>query len=79
MPAMDGFQVLRGLRGAQATQRVPVVMFTTSQLEDDVERAYREGANSYVVKPSSIDGMRRFVDSLDEFWFCVATLPPTRP
>ena len=79
MPGMDGFQVLRKLRAEEATRVIPVCMFTTSSLADDIDRAYREGANSYFVKPNSVEGLRKFVDSFDEYWFQRAQLPTQRP
>ena len=75
MPGMDGFEVLRKLRSEEATRAIPVVMFTTSGLPEDIDRAYREGANSYFVKPSSVGDLRKFVDSIDQYWFQVAKLP----
>jgi CheY-like chemotaxis protein len=75
MPGMDGFQVLRTLRSDDATRTIPVVMFTTSSLVEDIDRAYREGANSYFVKPSSVEDLRKFVDSFDQYWFQGAKLP----
>lgn len=50
-------------------------MFTTSGLADDVDRAYREGANSYFVKPSSLGELRFFVDCFGEYWFKRSKLP----
>ncbi len=78
MPGMDGFQVLRRLRSDEATRSIPVVMVTTSDLPADIDRAYREGANSYYVKPSSVEELGKFVDSFDKYWFECAKLPSPR-
>jgi CheY-like chemotaxis protein len=75
MPAMDGFQVLRAIRAAPATRAVPVVMFTTSNLQDDVDLAYREGANGYFVKPGSMGELKRWIEAVDEYWFSLVKLP----
>ena len=75
MPGMDGFEVLRKLRSGVATRTIPVVMVTTSDMPADIDRAYREGANSYYVKPSSVEELGKFVASFDQYWFQCAKLP----
>src|SRR5439155_12819930 len=51
MPRMDGFQVLEWLRAQPGIRGIPVVVLTTSDLMQDVNRAYTLGANSFLVKP----------------------------
>jgi len=50
MPKIDGLQVLKWIRGNEKTKHVPVVMFSTSDDEQDIANSYDLGANSYVVK-----------------------------
>lgn len=50
MPKVDGFEVLREIRAAAHTRDLPVVVVSSSSREDDVRRAYRMGANSFLVK-----------------------------
>jgi len=50
MPKVDGLSVLRELRSDERTQRIPVVVVSSSDREIDVREAYRLGANSYLVK-----------------------------
>ena len=75
MPEKDGYEVLRELRGETATRLLPVVMLTTSDVPEHVDEAYRQGANSYIVKPSSIAEMKAFVEQFEAFWFRLARLP----
>jgi CheY-like chemotaxis protein len=75
MPAMNGFEVLRKLREFETVGHIPVVMLTTSTLPADVERAYREGANSFIVKPNSVDEMQAFAEGFSQYWFKLARLP----
>jgi two-component system, response regulator len=53
MPRVDGFQVLRKIRSDPATGDLPVVMFSSSTLVEDVERAYNLGVTAYCAKPIS--------------------------
>lgn len=50
MPQVDGFEVLRRLRGSPQTRSIPVVMVSSSERPEDVRRSYALGANSYLVK-----------------------------
>lgn len=50
LPKMDGFEVLRHLRGAEATAKVPVIMLTNLSQPEDVQRGLTLGANDYLVK-----------------------------
>jgi len=50
MPVLDGWEVLRRLRGDRRTHRIPIVIISTSDRPQDVEKSYELGANSFVVK-----------------------------
>jgi len=56
MPGMDGFEVLRRVRGDDRLRALPVVALTSSEREDDRDQALRLGVTWYVCKP--IDGAR---------------------
>ena len=56
-------------------RRIPVIVLTTSQSEDDIFRAYDLNANCYVTKPVDFDQFTRAIRVLDEFWFGAAKLP----
>jgi CheY-like chemotaxis protein len=66
MPDLDGFSVLRLLRGEGNT--VPVVMLSGSARQNDVDRAYALGCNGYLQKPTSIDGYRALAAALVAYW-----------
>src|SRR4051812_49319470 len=51
MPRMDGFQVVGWVRQQPLLKRLPVIIFSSSDQEHDINRAYDLGANSYLVKP----------------------------
>ena len=75
MPRENGFSVLGRLRESPEHTVIPVVMLSTSTVGDDVDRAYRLGANSFIGKPSSSDEMRDIARHIDEFWFETALVP----
>ena len=68
MPRKDGFDVLRWRQEHPAFAHVSVVVFSSSYLVEDVERAYALGANSYVVKPNDPVRLERFVRTLQIWW-----------
>ncbi len=73
--AGDGCEVLAEIKGDEAVCTIPVVVWTTSANPHDVERCYRAGANSYVLKPLDMDTFLREVQALTRYWFDVVMLP----
>lgn len=71
MPKVDGFEVLRHLKGDAETCSIPVVVLTSSALESDVLRAYGLGANSYVVKPMEFESLTDVLGCVGEYWLSV--------
>ena len=59
MPRLDGFEVLAHLKGDPKLMRIPVIMLTSTDNQNEINRAHEMGANGYVVKPVSIES---FVD-----------------
>lgn len=68
MPRKDGFAVLRWRRETPALARLPIVVFSSSNLQTDISQAYALGANSYVVKPTDPVRLERMVRALHEWW-----------
>ena len=75
LPKVDGLEVLRYLKTNPQFQMVPVVVLTTSSEESDVQVAYREGANSYIIKPVDFDKFNQVVDNIHSYW-CMLNVPP---
>ena len=69
MPKVDGFGVLKWVRANPALSHLRVVMLTTSDESEDVDRAYLLGANSYLVKPISFDAYAELIGTAIRFWF----------
>ncbi len=76
LPKKDGREVLEELKHDGDLKRIPVVILTTSQAEQDILKAYELNANCYITKPVDLDQFLKVVRSIDEFWFTVVTLPP---
>jgi CheY-like chemotaxis protein len=68
MPLMDGFAVLTSLRREPRFRQLPVVVLTGSSLSPDVSRAYRLGANSFLVKPAGVEQLRAALTEMVHFW-----------
>jgi CheY-like chemotaxis protein len=69
MPRLDGFQVLEWLRRQPGLRRLPVIVFTSSDVSQDIRRAYDLGANSYVVKPHASQDLESVASRLQSYWF----------
>jgi CheY-like chemotaxis protein len=76
MPGVDGFEVLRQAKVTPATKRIPVVVLSSSTEDRDRARAYDLGANSYLVKPISIDGFLSTVRLVRDYWLALDVGPP---
>jgi two-component system response regulator len=76
LPKVDGLEVLRRLRAAPRTRRLPVVILTSSGEERDLVEAYDRGANSYVRKPVDFVQFVEAVKQLGLFWLVVNQPPP---
>jgi len=68
LPRLDGFSVLREVKSAPALRHLPVVVLTSSSSDRDVERAYAEHANSYLVKPHDYDRLLTLLGRTRDYW-----------
>lgn len=75
LPGMTGTEVLEAIKSDERTQHIPVVIMTSSRAEMDVARSYRLHANSYILKPASLDRFAEVVRTLEQFWFGLAVYP----
>lgn len=75
MPRMDGREALREIRGSELLRHIPVVVLSTSRDEEDVYRSYDVGANSYIQKPVTFEGLVEVIRSLGSYWFEIVRLP----
>ncbi|MHA2243658.1 MAG: response regulator [Candidatus Hodarchaeales archaeon] len=75
MPRMNGFEVLRILKGNKETRYIPIVILSTSANEKDVSRAYTLGTNCYITKPVEIAEFQSKLKSIPLYWLRTNTIP----
>ena len=75
MPKKDGREALREIKSDPGLRSIPVVILTTSKAEEDIERGYNLGANSFITKPVTFDGLVESLRVATEYWFQVVQLP----
>ncbi len=75
LPRKDGRQVLEEVKSDPDLRRIPVVVLTTSRLQEDVTRAYDLHANCYITKPVDFKQFIGVVRSVEDFWLTVVKLP----
>jgi len=75
MPGKNGFEVLEHVKGREHLRRIPVVVFSSSETLEDINRAYDLHANAYVFKNPSFHDMCRAVDATVQFWLRTAMIP----
>ncbi len=75
MPRKDGREALSEIKADPELRRIPVVVLTTSQAEEDVYRTYDLGASSFISKPVTFENLARIMRSLSEYWFEIVDLP----
>ncbi len=76
MPKMSGRDVLQELKTNPKYRSIPVIILTTSANDDDVLFCYNLGANTYIVKQRSFEGLLNSIRVIKEYWLETATLPP---
>lgn len=74
MPKKDGREVLKEIKENKSFRKLPVIIFTTTKNESEINRCYELGANSYVVKPLVYDELVKIIRGLYSYWFNIATI-----
>lgn len=75
MPRKDGREALAEIKADPALRRIPVVVLTTSRAEADVLASYDLGANSYIPKPVTFEGLVRAMRAVGRYWIEIVELP----
>lgn len=76
MPGIDGRKVLQEIQQEEHLKLIPVVVLTTSSLDQDILSSYGLNANGYVVKPVDLNSFFEVVQSIKSFWVQIVELPP---
>ncbi len=75
LPGLDGFEILSAIRSGAKTKRIPVVMFTTSQYQKEINRAYELGASGFVSKSENFEELIAKLARLKDYWLRTVELP----
>lgn len=75
LPRMNGLDVLRRLRAEPSTRRLPVVVMTSSDLDQDIAASYDAGANSFLRKPVDFADFVSLVGQLSRYWLELNRIP----
>ncbi len=78
MPLKDGREALREIKSDPDLRHIPVIVLTTSKAEEDICLVYDLGANSFITKPVSFEGIVDVMKSLAQYWFHIVELPSER-
>lgn len=75
MPRLDGFEVIRAVKGDPRFSYLPVLFLTTTSRKEDVQRAFELGASSFFSKPADFDDLVRLMENILIYWKRVTRLP----
>lgn len=75
LPRKNGHEVLIHIKNDPQLQKLPVIMLTTSSSAKDIDQAYQEHVNCYIVKPVEAASFLEMVASIEDFWFTIVKLP----
>jgi CheY-like chemotaxis protein len=75
MPRKDGREALQEIKSDATLREIPIVILTTSKDEEDIIRSYNLGANSYITKPVTFEGLVEVMKSIGKYWFEIVELP----
>ena len=75
MPRMDGRTALMHIKADAKLRRIPVIVLTTSNADDDIQRTYDLGVSAFIAKPSSFEGLKELVEALNNYWLRFVSLP----
>lgn len=79
LPRRSGHEVLQEIKSDPELRRIPVVILSSSEDEEDIAAAYDEHANCFITKPADLDQYMNVVNTVRAFWLSTVRLPPEQP
>ncbi len=76
LPKIDGRDVLRVLKTTESTKKIPVIVLSSSDREEDIHFAYQLGANTYISKSLLLNQLTISLKTILDYWSQIAKLPP---
>jgi len=78
LPKISGFEILSQIKSINNLKQIPVIIFTSSHSDEDIEKCYRLGANSFIAKPIDLDLFIDTIKVIGNYWFQLVKLPPKK-
>jgi CheY-like chemotaxis protein len=75
LPKVSGSEVLQRIKRHDKLRRIPVLVFSSSEADEDIHAAYDNHANGYIPKPQTGEALADIVETIEHFWIAVAQLP----
>lgn len=75
MPGLGGQALLENVKDDDRLRHIPIIVLSTSSNNDDITLSYKNGANSYIQKPSDMHGYVDMVKNIKDYWFTKCSLP----
>ena len=75
LPRKSGLSVLREIKIDERSKDIPVVVLSTSRMDQDVKSSYQNYANCYIIKPVDVSAFFDIVKQMMQFWFAIVALP----
>jgi CheY-like chemotaxis protein len=77
MPRKDGREALKEIKNDPKLRQIPVIILTTSNATEDIQRAYDLGASSFMIKPRNFETLVKALDTAVHYWFDTCRVPNT--
>ncbi len=74
IPGKDGRDVLKDLKESEKMKHIPVIVFSSSSIDEDIIRSYSLGANCYIVKPNDLSEFENVMGQIEKFWLDTVSL-----
>jgi len=77
LPKINGHEILKSIKNNEKLKTIPVIIFSTSDSNKDIEESYSLYANSYITKTFNIQDLFKKIETMADYWFKTTELPPT--
>jgi two-component system, chemotaxis family, response regulator Rcp1 len=75
LPKIGGKEVLTRAKEHQKLRKIPILIFSASEFDDDIHSAYGAHANGFISKPADLQGLAAIVEGIQSFWTSIVRLP----
>ena len=75
MPIMSGFEMLQAIKNDPVLRLIPSIVFTSSNRDEDIIRAYENGASNYIQKPFEFSKLESIIKKIADYWSTTSLLP----